>query len=171
MTIATHDLGDHCCTWFGYVQWQPQFRGLGSAKYSFSYFDPPDLPTRAASRNWSINAVPNFNDTWALFARANGASGFVTRIKDAYVLGLAMTNPLKRAATDQVALALGLSESANPPDTPAGARNEKVIEVYWTWTFFGGLLLTPAVQVIFDPVLAPPRDHATILSLRTTLLF
>jgi len=117
--------------------------------------------------------VQNFNDTWALFARANGASGFVTRIKDAYVLGLAMTNPLKRAATDQVALALGLSEAADPPVTPAGARNEKVIEVYWTWTwtFFGGLLLTPAVQVIFDPALAPPRDHATILSLRTTLLF
>ena len=31
VTIATHDLGDHCGTWFGYVQWQPQFRGLGSA--------------------------------------------------------------------------------------------------------------------------------------------
>ena len=33
--------------------------GLGSAKYSFSYFDTPDLPPRAASRNWSINAVQN----------------------------------------------------------------------------------------------------------------
>ena len=82
-----------------------------------------------------------------------------------------MNNPLKRAATDQLALALGLSEAANPPVTPAGARNEKVIEVYWTWTFFGGLLLTPAVQVILDPALAPQRGHATILSLRITLLF
>ena len=157
--ISTKNFSKTCCASFGYVQWTPTFRGLGSAQYSFSYFFTPSIPTQSATRGWSINAVQNLNETWAVFARANGANGFVTRIKNSYALGVAMNNPLKRASTDQIALAVGLSEAASPPTNPPNARNEKPIEAYWTWTFFGGLLLTPSVQVDPRPGAEPQQEQ------------
>ena len=81
-----------------------------------------------------------------------------------------MNNPLKRATTDQIAVAAGYSMVASPPVNPAGARNEKVIEGYWSWTFFGGLLITPSAQLTFDPALDASRTCVTVLSLRATLM-
>lgn len=75
------------------------------------------------------------------------------------------------ASTDQIALAVGLSEVASSPTNPPTARNEKPIEAYWTWTFFGGLLLTPSIQFIFDPALNPAKSDVWVLSLRATFLF
>jgi len=170
-TLTTQGAGDHCCAWFGYVQWSPNFHGMGSSQYSFSNFDTPAVPAQPATRNWSVNAVQNVNDTWAVFGRANGASGYVSAIKSSYALGLAMNNPLKRSPTDQIAVAVGLSDAAGTPTNPPGARNEKVVEAYWNWTFFSGLLLTPSVQVFFDPALNPSKSNVTVLSLRATLMF
>ena len=170
-TISGKNFHRDCCAWFGYAQWTPKFRGLGSAQYSLSYFDTPSIPAQPATRGWSVNAVQNLNDTWAVFARANGANGFVTPIKTSYALGVAMNNPLKRASSDQIALAVGLSNAASPPTNPPGARNEKVVELYWTWTVFGGLLLTPSVQTIFDPALNATKSNVSVLSLRGTLSF
>ena len=170
-TISGKNFGRDCCAWFGYAQWAPSFHGLGPAQYSFSYFDTPSIQAQPATRGWSVNAVQNLSDTWAVFARANGASGFVTPIKNAYALGVAMNNPMQRASTDQIALAVGLSDTAGPPTNPPSARSEKVIEAYWTWTFFGGLLLTPSVQLIFDPALNPSSGNVSVLSLRATFMF
>lgn len=170
-TLTTSGIGDNCCAWFGYVQWTPSIRGLGSSQYSLSYFDTPALPGQPSSRNWSINAVQNLNSTWAVFARANGASGYVTPIRQSYALGGAMNNPLNRSATDQIGLAVGYSDVAPPPTNPSNARNEKIVSAYWTWTLFGGLLLTPSAQVIFDPGLNPDKDSVTVLSLRATFMF
>ena len=170
-TISGRNFSRDCCAWFGYAQWTPRFPGLGSAQYSFSYFDTPGIPAQPATRGWSVNAVQNLSDTWAVFARANGASGFVTPIKYSYALGMAMNDPMRRAATDQIALAVGLSDAADPPANPPNTRNEKVIEAYWTWTFFGGLLLTPSVQLIVDPALNPSNRNVSVLSLRATFVF
>ena len=170
-TITTNNFSNDCCAWFGYVQWTPHFHGLGSAQYSVSYFDTPSIPSQSATRGWSFNAVQNLNETWAVFGRANGANGFVTPIKKSYALGAAMNNPLRRAPTDQIALAVGTSVAASPPINPSSARNEISIEAYWTWTFLGGLLLTPSVQYIKHPALHPTRDGVWVGSLRATLLF
>jgi porin len=170
-TISGKNFNHDCCAWFGFAQWTPIFHGLGSAQYSFSYFDTPSIPAQPATRGWSVNAVQNLNDTWAVFARANGTNGYVTPIKNAYALGVAMNNPLRRASTDQIALAVGLSDAASPPTNPPNTRNEKALEAYWTWTFFGGLLLTPSVQVIFDPALNPAKGSVSVLSLRATFTF
>ena len=170
-TISGNNFSSDCCAWFGYAQWTPHFHGLGPAQYSFSYFDTPSIPAQPATRGWSVNAVQHLSDTYAVFARANGASGFVTPIKNAYALGVAMNNPMQRASTDQIALAVGLSDAAGPPTNPPGARSEKVIEAYWTWTVLGGLLLTPSVQLIFDPALNPAKASVSVLSLRATFLF
>ena len=169
--ISTKNFSNDCCAWFGYVQWTPRFHGFGSAQYSFSYFSTPSIPAQSSTRGWSVNAVQNLNETWAVFARANGANGFVTQIRNSYALGVAMNNPLKRSSTDQIALAVGLSQAASPPTNPPNTRNEKPIEAYWTWTFFGGVLLTPSVQYIFDPALSPTKNGVWGLSLRATFLF
>jgi hypothetical protein len=169
--ISGRNFKRDCCAWFGYAQWTPSIHGLGSAQYSFSYFDTPGIPAQAATRGWSANAVQNLNANWALFARANGANGYVTPIRSAYALGAALNNPLQRASTDQVALAVGLSDAAAPPTNPTGARNERALEAYWTWTLFGGLLLTPSLQVIVHPALNPAKNNVSVLSLRATFVF
>lgn len=170
-TISTSSFSNDCCAWFGYVQWTPHFRGLGSAQYSFAYFDTPSIPSQPATRGWSINAVQSLDETWAVFGRANGANGSVNPIRKSYALGAAINNPLKRTSTDQIALAVGFSVVASPPINPPSARNEIVIEAYWTWTFVGGLLLTPSVQYLSHPALYPTRDAVWVGSLRATLPF
>lgn len=157
--------------WVGYAQWTPTLAGLGSAQYSVTYYESPAIQQNPATRGWSLNAVQNLNDTWAVFGRANRALEFTSAIRASYALGVAMTNPLRRSQTDQIGVALGFSDMAGPPTTPANVRNEKIIEAYWNWTFFGGLLITPDVQFIVDPALNPDRDSVWVLSLRATLMF
>jgi porin len=169
--LSTKGFGDGGFAWFGYAQWAPKFRGLGPAQYSVTYYQVPTVPLQPTTSGWSVNAVQNLNDTWAVFGRANGAWAYVTPIRNSYALGAAMNNPLGRSPTDQIGLAFGYSEAAPAPTTPAGARNEKVVEAYWNWTFFRGLLLTPDVQYILDPALAPNRDSVWVLGLRATLMF
>jgi porin len=168
--ISTRNFGSTDFAWFGYAQWSPAFKGLGSSLYSVFYYQVPTVPTQARSTGWSVNAVQNLNDTWALFGRANYAYGDVNTIRGSVSLGAAMIDPLKRSATDRIGLAFAYSDVAPPPTNPAGARNEKIIETYWNWTFAKGLLLTPAVQYIIDPAVNPSRDSVWVLSLRLTLM-
>ncbi len=169
-SLTTRNFGSGGYAWFAYAQWTPHFKGLGAAQYSFLMYQVPSVPTQAASRGWSLNAVQNLNATWALFARANQAYDATTPIRSSFALGAAMNNPLGRSPTDQLGFALGISTPAPQPLNPAGARDEMVLEAYWSWTVLGGLLLTPSVQYVRDPALAPHRDSAWALSLRATLL-
>jgi carbohydrate-selective porin OprB len=157
--------------WFAYAQGTPKFTGRGAAQYSFTWHESPATQDEPATRGWSLNAVQNLDDSWAVFGRASGASGFTTPIRASYALGVAMNDPLRRSPTDQIGVAIGSSEAAAAPTNPPHARNEKVCEVYWNWTLFGGLLLTPDVQLVLDPALDPDRDSVWVLSLRATLMF
>lgn len=169
-TLSTRDFGEGGYAWFAYAQWTPQFQGLGPALYSVLAYQMPSVPEQSASRGWSVNAVQNLNTTWALFARANQAYGHLTPIRGSFALGAAMNNPLHRSATDQIGLAIGTSIAAPPPANPRAARNETVVEAYWSWTLLGGCLLTPSVQYILDPALTLDRNSAWALSLRATLM-
>jgi len=171
-TLSTRNFGDVGYAWFSYAQWTPAFKGLGAAQYSIIYYEVPSVPAQSpSSRGWSVNAVQNLSATWAVFARANRAYDYVTPIRASYALGAAMNNPLGRRATDQIGLAFGYSDAAPRPTNPAGAGNEKVVEAYWNWTVDKGLLLSPDVQYIRDPSLAPSRGGAWALSLRATFMF
>ncbi|MCU0897049.1 MAG: carbohydrate porin [Burkholderiales bacterium] len=170
-TLSTKNFGDGGYAWFGYAQWTPKFRGLGGSQYSITYYQAPTVPLQPRTTGWSLNAVQNLDARWAVFARANRAYDYVTPIRDSFALGGALNNPLGRSATDQIALAFGYSSAAPPPTLPSGARNEKVVEAYWNWTFAKGLLVTPAVQYFRDPALDPARNDAWVLSLRATLMF
>jgi carbohydrate-selective porin OprB len=168
-TLQTGRKGDEA--WFAYAQWTPKFKGLGAAQYSFTWYQSPATKQEPATRGWSLNAVQNLTDAWAVFGRANGASEFTTAIRASYALGAAMNDPLRRSTTDQIGVAFGLSDPASAPDYAPTTRREKILEAYWNWTFFGGLLLTPDVQWVFDPAQNPERDSVWVLSLRATLMF
>lgn len=170
-TLSFPGLGGGGHARIAYAQWTPQFSGLGPAQYSFTYYDSPATGTQPASRGWSLNAAQDLDKTWTLFGRANAASGATSSIAASYALGVAVNDPLRRTPSDQIGLAIGYSEPGNPPAAPADARAETIIETYWNWTVFGGLLLTPDLQLILDPALAPGRDSVWVLSLRTTLMF
>lgn len=169
-TLSTRAFGQGGYAWFAYAQWTPRVQGLGPAQYSLLAYQMPTVPEQSASRGWSVNAVQTLNASWALFARANQAYGHLTPIRASYALGAALNNPLGRSATDQIGLAIGTSLAAPPPANPVAARNETVLEAYWSWTFLGGCLLTPSVQMILDPALAPDRHSAWVLALRATLM-
>ncbi|NJD34194.1 MAG: carbohydrate porin [Betaproteobacteria bacterium] len=171
-TLSTRNFGDDGFSWFAYAQWTPAFKGLGAAQYSITYYEVPSVPAQSPkSHGWSLNAVQNLSDTWAVFARANRAYDYVTPIRASYALGAAMNDPLGRGTSDQIGLAFGYSDAAPQPTNPAGTGNEKLVEAYWNWTFAKGLLFSPGVQYIRDPALDPTRDSAWVLSLRTTLMF
>jgi hypothetical protein len=165
-TLAPQTTGAKTIAWFGYGEWAPTVSGLGRGRYSLLYYQSPTVPAQPRTKGWSLNAVQPLGDSWAVFARANRAYEFVTPIRASYALGIAMNNPLGRSTTDQIAFALGYSDTA-----PPRLRNEKILETYWTWTFGKGLLVTPAAQYIVDPALNPSRNGVWILSLRSTLLF
>jgi hypothetical protein len=171
-TLSTRHFGDDGYSWFGYAQWTPVFKGLSAAQYSITYYAVPGVPLQSPeSHGWSLNAVQNLNDTWAVFARANRAYDYVTPVRASYALGAALNDPLRRGTTDQIGLAFGYSDAAPQPTNPPGTRDEKVVEAYWNLTFAKGLLFTPGVQYIRDSALDPSHDSAWSLSLRTTLMF
>jgi len=154
-------------SWLVYAQWTSEITRLGPARYSVTGYESPAIGQQPASRGWSFSAAQDLGDTWALFGRANAASGSTLPIGASYALGLAVKDPLRRSPTDRIGLAVGYSE----PGDLSGARGEKIVETYWNWTFFGGLLVTPDLQLILDPALDPGRDSAWVLSLRATLMF
>jgi len=45
------------------------------------------------------------------------------------------------------------------------------MEVYWAWTFFKGLQITPDVQFYIHPALNSGQSNAWVFGLRTVLLF
>jgi len=170
-TLSGKGFGSDGFAWFAYAQWTPMFGGAGTSQYSITYYEVPAIATQPRTNGWSFNALQNLDARWAVFARANRLSGDVAPIRGSYALGGAINDPLGRSPTDQIALAIGYSDAASPPANPPGARNEKLAELYWNWTFAKGLLLTPDVQYIRSPALNPARDSVWVFSLRATLMF
>ncbi len=157
--------------WLGYAQWTPRFKGLGDAQYSLTLFQAPATTEQARSQGWSINAVQNVDEKWALFGRLNASSDDSGGNKRSFGIGVAINNPLGRADGDQIGIAFGSLEQRKPLPPLTLEHTQNTLEAYWNWSLFGGLLLTPDVQYIRNPVFAPTRDNAWIFSLRTTLAF
>ena len=157
--------------WLGYVQWTPAFEGLGDAQYSLTLYQAPAVTERPASLGWSINAVQHLNDRWAVFGRLNASNDDSGGNRRSGAIGVALNNPLGRAAGDQIGIAFGSLEEKLPLPLLNLKHTQNTLEAYWNWSLFGGLLLTPDVQYIRNPAFAADRDSAWISSLRATLVF
>jgi hypothetical protein len=155
----------------GYIQWKPQFKNLGAAQYSLTLYDVPAMEDKTASKGWSLNAMQNISDSWAIFARANASQDQANNSKRSYALGVALNNPFGRDAGDQIGLAFGsLNQKAHLLNR-ALEHKQDTLEAYCTINLLPGLFLTPDIQYIHNPAFAPQRNHASIFSLRTMLVF
>jgi len=119
----------------------------------------------------SFNAVQNIDAKWGLFLRANGASGTAIPIETSVAWGGIRNNPFLRNKLDQVGFGV-FWDKTNLKAVAQPARNaEWGAELYYSYTVFKGLRLTPDIQLYLDPALKPGAGPAAVFTVRTTAFF
>jgi len=151
-------------------EWAPNF--LGGGTYDLLGYSQPSVPQQPSnSQGVSFNAVQNIGSKWGLFLRANGASGTATPIETSVSWGGIYNNPFERNKLDQVGLGI-FWDKTNLKAVGQPARNaEWGAELYYSYTVFKGLRLTPDIQLYFDPALRPGAGPAAVFTIRTTAFF
>ena len=151
-------------------EWAPNF--LGGGAYSVLGYSQPSVPQQPSnSAGVSFNAVQNIDARWGLFLRVNSASGTAIPIETSVAWGGIYNNPFHRNKLDQVGFGI-FWDKTNLAEVRQSARSaEWGTELYYNYTIFKGLRLTPDVQVYFDPVLNPGAGPAAVFTIRTTAFF
>lgn len=168
--IQFSTFGNGQYAWFGYAQWRPVISGLGASQFSLLFYQQPKVPVQMqASQGWSLNLVQNINDKWAIFARANTATGAISPIASSLAGGFIINNPLGGTRGDQI----GVGAAWNKTNTAFfnGMRlrpSEFVVETYWNVVWQKILQIGPSVQVIFNPALQPGAPAAGVFTLRAS---
>ena len=168
--IRLGDAFDGQYTTFGAVMWAPTF-AVGTAQYGFLYYYQPSTQKRpGGGHGWSFNVQQNIGSTWAVFARANGATEGILPVKQSYALGGALLNPLGRNAQDALVFAVGHNRlSRQGLDNPAKMHpSETVLEAQWIWGLGKLVTLTPDLQII--PRAGLGNHPVAVFGLRTTTL-
>jgi len=159
-------------SWFLYGAVTPRLGRLGHGTYSLLYYNLPSVPMQPqASSGLSFNASQALDEKWGLFLRANTAWNSSWYIQSSISGGAVYNNPLGRAPHDQIGL--GIAWNATNQRLYAGTPvrpSETMVELYWSWSV-KHLLITPDVQLYFQPALAPTQQMAAVFSLRLTVLF
>ena len=166
-SITTNGLFGGKIAKFAAAQWTPSF--ISGGTYSLLYYDQPAVPQQpSVSHGVSLSAVQNLTATYALFLRANTASGNAVPIEDSLALGAIVNNPFGRNRLDQA----GLGFTFNKANTAAlyipARRPEWVAEAYYNFTVFKAMQLTPDIQTYLNPAFAHTANWATVVSLRAT---
>ncbi len=168
--IRLGDALDGEYTTFGVVTWAPTF-AVGPAQVGFLYYYQPSIQKRpSGGHGWSFNMQQNVGEKWAVFARANGATEGIIPVKQSYVLGAALLNPLGRNAQDAVVFAVGHNRlSRQGLDNPAKMHpSETILEAQWIWGLGKLVTLTPDLQII--PRAGLGNHPVSVFGLRTTIL-
>src|SRR6516162_5066490 len=151
-------------------EWAPNF--LGGGAYDLLGYSQPSVPQQPSnSQGVSLSAVQNIDSKWGLFLRANGASGTAIPIETSVAWGGIRNNPFLRNKLDQVGFGV-FWDKTNLKAVAQPARNaEWGAELYYSYTVFKGLRLTPDIQLYLDPALKPGAGPSAIFTIRTTALF
>lgn len=170
--IQFNTVGQGQYSWFVYGAWSPVSGKLRNGSYSLFYYNLPSVQMQPqASSGLSFNASQPLGKQWGLFARANTVWNSNQYIQSSIASGAVYNNPLGRSPLDQIGLgfawnkvnqALYAGTFVNPSET--------MVELYWSWSI-RHLLITPDVQLYFQPALAPTQSMAAVFSLRVTVLF
>jgi len=156
---------------FASVTWSPTFNGLAGEYSIMGYYQPSVAAQPETSRGWSVNVQQFVMDKVALFARANGVNKSQNSIKQSYVLGSIVNNPMNRNSLDQAGVAVAMNK-LNKSVNGAGTRSwETVLETYMAFGISSFATLTPDVQFYINPGATTQHDTATVVSLRATLMF
>jgi hypothetical protein len=151
-------------------EWAPSL--LAGGTYSLLGYSQPSVPLQpSGSRGLSFNAVQNIDAKWGLFLRANGASGTAIPIAVSVAWGGICDDPFHHNRLDQLGLGV-FWDKTNLAALSQPARNaEWGSELYYNFTVFKGLRLTPDFQLYFDPALHPGFGPAAVFTVRTTAFF
>jgi Carbohydrate-selective porin, OprB family len=151
-------------------EWAPNL--LGGGTYDIIGYSQPSVPQQPSnSLGVSFSAVQNIDAKWGLFLRANGASGTAIPIETSVAWGGIYTDPFHRNKLDQVGLGI-FWDKTNLKAVGQPARNaEWGAELYYSYTVFKGLRLTPDIQLYLDPALKPGAGPAAVFTIRTTAFF
>jgi hypothetical protein len=165
--LTTNGFGDGKIAYGLFAQWKPTY--LAGGAYSILYYDQPAVPQQpSTSQGLSFNAVQNLNARYGLFLRANNASGAASAIETSVAFGGIVNNPFGRNRLDQAGIGLAWDKT-NTSVAPTPARgSEWVGELYYNYTVFKAMQLTPDVQLYVNPALAPNTNVAAVFSLRAT---
>ena len=159
-------------SWFVYGAWSPASGKLRNGSYSLLYYNLPSVEMQPqASSGLSFNASQPFGDKWGLFLRANTAWNSSQYVQSSIAGGAVYNNPLGRAPLDQIGLGVAWNRTNQALYADTYARpSETMVELYWSWSI-RHLLITPDVQLYFQPALTPTQQVAAVFSLRATVLF
>jgi len=166
--LTTNGFGDGKIAYGLFAQWKPTY--LAGGAYSVLYYDQPAVPQQpSASQGISFNAAQNLNARYGLFLRANNASGDANKIETSVAFGGIMNNPFGRNRLDQAGIGLARDKTNTSVTRTPSRGSEWVGELYYNYTIFKAMQLTPDVQVYVNPALAPNTSVAAVFSLRATL--
>ena len=170
--IQFNTVGQGQYSWFLYGAWSPTFGKLGQGSYSLLYYNLPSVEMQPrASSGLSFSASQPFGEQWGLFLRANTVSNSSQYIQSSIAGGAVYNNPLGRAPLDQIGLGIAWNRVNQSLYAGTFARpSESMVELYWSWSV-RHLLITPDVQLYFQPALTPTQQMAAVFSLRLTVLF
>ena len=165
-TISWHKWKKGKMTSFISATWTPTFGGLEGEYSIMGYYQPSVSAQPESSRGWSLNAQQFVTNKVALFARANGVNKSANSIKQSYVFGSVVNNPMDRNSLDQAGVAVAVNKLTN------SARSwETVLETYMAFGISSFATLTPDVQFYVNPGMTHKHNTATAVSLRATLMF
>lgn len=170
--IQFNTVGQGQYSWFLYGAWSPTVGKLGQGSYSLLYYNLPGVEMQPlASSGLSFSASQPLGEQWGVFLRANTVWNSSQYIQSSIAGGAVYNNPLGRAPLDQIGLGIAWNRvnQALYVDTYVNP-SETMVELYWSWSF-RHLLITPDVQLYFQPALAPTQSMAAVFSLRLTVLF
>jgi hypothetical protein len=169
-SLTTRGLSVGKYAYFMAGEWAPSL--LGGGAYSLLGYSQPSVPEQpSSSRGLSFNAVQNIDSKWGLFLRANGASGTAIPIEASVAWGAICNDPFHHNRLDQLGLGVFWNKT-NLAALSQPARNaEWGSELYYNFTVFKGLRLTPDFQLYVDPALHSGSGPAAVLTVRTTAFF
>ncbi len=167
-------LGHGQYAWFLYGAWSPNFAGLGQGQYALNYYNLPSVSVQPrASDGLSFSASQSIGEKWAVFLRANTASGSSWKIQSSVAGGGVLNNPLGRNPLDQIGLGMAWNKTNMSLYAPGSyvRRSETMMELYWATTFASRLQLTADVQLYFQPALSRSDGMAAVFTIRAAALF
>jgi len=171
--IQFDTFGQGAYAWFLYGAYDPRISELGKGHYSILYYSVPGtLAQPQPSQGFSLNAAQPVGRNLGLFLRANTASGSAISVSSSVSGGVVFNDPLGRARFDRIGVALAWNQMNTAFYAGTLVRaSETMAELYWSWSLFRRILLTPDIQIYLQPALAPSDYVAAVISLRITQLF
>jgi carbohydrate-selective porin OprB len=171
--VQFNTFGQGQYAWFLYGAYNPRLSGRGRGHYSLLYYNQPSVAAQPQpSQGWSFNAAQPLGDKLGLFLRANTATGNAFPVSSSVSGGAVIDNPLGRDRLDRIGIALAWNQPNAAFFAGTFVRpSETMLELFWAWTLFRRIQLTPDIQLYLQPALAPSEYAAAVFTLRITQLF